>query len=149
MLSSYCLQIGTLRLCRERSQPHQPVQFGHCMAMGQLLDPGMPPPPGAGGTLGLGAVPVAAFLGRKGKSREEREGGRDRGRQLATAVLKTSSMLLGGIEGEKNQTLHKTEQPKLQNTAPREVVGTVLHVLPGSGAWLPAGRKETRNYRVY
>lgn len=92
---------------------------------------------------------ASGCLPGKGKSGEEREEGRDRGRQLATAVLKTSSMLLGGIEGEKNQTLHKTEQPKQQNTALREVVGTVLHVLPGSEAWLPAERKEIRNYRVY
>lgn len=91
---------------------------------GQLLGPGMPPPPGAGEALGMGAVPVAAFLGRE--MRGEREGGRDRGRQLATAVLKTSSMLLGGIEGKKNQTLNKTEQPNQQNTALREVSGTVL-----------------------
>ena len=90
---------------------------------------------GVGEALGMGAMPAAAFLQRKG--------GPERGRQLATTVLKTSSMLLGGTQGKKNQALDKTKQPSHQQTALREDFGTVFNVLPGSKAWLPAEGKET------
>lgn len=78
-------------------------------------DPGMLPPPPRGGRGtenggGWGAMPVAASPGRQGG----RRGARERGRQLATAVFKISSMLLGGIKGKKNKTpnkQNKTEKP--------------------------------------
>lgn len=81
-------------------------------------------------------MPAAAFLGREGRP--------ERGRQPATAVLKTSSMLLGGIQGKKNQTPDETKQPSHHKTALREVSGTVFNMLPGSKAWLPAAGKGTR-----
>lgn len=82
----------------------------------------------------MGAMPVAVFLGREGGKKR----GRENSRQLATAVLKTSNMLLGGIKGRKNQTLNKAKQPNRQKKALREVSGTV-HA--SQQRW--AERKET------
>lgn len=64
------------RRCKywEAVAPPACYNSGTALPWSQLLDPGMPPLPGAGEALGTGAGPVAAFLGRK-------EGGRDRGRE--------------------------------------------------------------------
>lgn len=53
----------------------------------------------------MGAMPAATFLGRE----EGRKGERESSRQLATAVLKASNMLLGGTKGKQNQTLNKAK----------------------------------------
>lgn len=72
----------------------------------------------------VGEMLEAVFLGREGG----RQGGRERGQQLATAVFKTSSMLLGGIKGKKKIRPQRKQNQKTQppeNSSP----GTLWHCL--------------------
>lgn len=109
----------------------RPRQPGATLALqwGQLPAPAMPRPPWLErhweGADACGYFP--------GKGRRE-EGRRERCQQLATAVFKTSSKLLGGIKGKKNKTPNKTKQEN-RETALREVLGSLLSVLPRSEAW--------------
>lgn len=85
----------------------------------------------------------AAFPGRSGG----KQGGRERGGQLATAVFKTSSLLLGGIKDRKKlKTPNKTkpEKPNHRKTTLRELSGTVLNMLLGNEHQLQARKKGNK-----